>query len=259
MKTTLSTVLWLVSIVAPVSANAQTPVFPRDQIVSILEQTRTDCPLQWSTAHREGSPQRWDFIIAAVQRLDRASSGSVGGNWRRGNVGDLSMDGVTFRGTDGRFWFADVIGGAGGSNPSVTFNVTGEAPAHGFVSAADLPAPQIECNPGSDDPIDPPKDSDLTTTARTILEVVQGLRAQMDVLQSRVASLEASLASIAADARNAADRSGETKAIVQNTRDRLEDVIASQNTVADMLHNPPAYVGSTKAFGGSVRLTAEPR
>jgi hypothetical protein len=114
---------------AAAPAYAQTPVFPQAQISAILEQTARDCTRQWGNAHREGHPERYDYIIEAVKRLYLASGGTVGGNWRRVVIGDLSMDGLTIdmrepNGTIQRY-FADVIAGAGGPNPRLVFNVTG--------------------------------------------------------------------------------------------------------------------------------------
>lgn len=103
-----------------------TPQFPADQIKAILENLTREFPLDWSLAHRDGDPRRWNFIIRAIARLESASNGTVLGNWRRAVPGDLSMDGVSFLGQDWRWYFADVIGGAGGPNPTITFNVTGD-------------------------------------------------------------------------------------------------------------------------------------
>jgi hypothetical protein len=141
---------------------AQSPVFGGD-IAGILHQTAAACPRAWSKAHAEGDPERYDFIIEAVKRLYEASGGSVGGNWRRGDVGDLSMDGITVLASDGRYYFADVIGGAGGNNPTIGFRFdpanllrdrAGNYAPHGFVKASDLPRPAVACgtapnpNPG---------------------------------------------------------------------------------------------------------------
>ena len=151
---------------APAPLRAQTPVFPANRIVAILEQTATDCTRQWGNAHKEGSPERYDWIIEAVRRVYVASGGTVGGNWRRAIVGDLSMDGlsVLMQEPNGQqqYYFADVIAGAGGPNPRIVFAVTGMlrdgggayAP-HGFVKAGDLPPPVVGCGGTTIPPIDP--------------------------------------------------------------------------------------------------------
>jgi hypothetical protein len=110
------------------SAHAQTPIFPQAKIIAILEQTASDCQRQWKAAHGPTN-EKYDYIIEAVKRLYVASAGTVGGNWRRVVIGDLSMDGLTVdmrepNGTIQRY-FADVIAGAGGTNPRIVFNVTG--------------------------------------------------------------------------------------------------------------------------------------
>lgn len=93
----------------------------REEILAILHQTRADFPRAFQTAHTHSS-ERYDFIILATRRLIMASGGTVGGNWRRAAVGDLSMDGLSVENpADGRYYFADVIFGAGGPNPGITY------------------------------------------------------------------------------------------------------------------------------------------
>ena len=91
------------------------------EILAILNQTRADFPRAFQTAHTHSS-ERYDFIILATRRLFLASGGTVGGNWRRAAVGDLSMDGLSVENpADGRYYFADVIFGAGGCCPGITY------------------------------------------------------------------------------------------------------------------------------------------
>lgn len=156
MKRTLVLVILLGFL--SVTTGAQTPVYPADRILATLNAVVASCPRAWQHAHHPGDPERYDFIIHAAKRLYTESNGTVSANWRRGVHGDLSMDGLTFRATNDRFYFADVIGGAGGPSPSLTFNITGEAPSYGFVAPADLPAAVVACSadPGSECPVCPP-------------------------------------------------------------------------------------------------------
>lgn len=92
------------------------------EISTILNQVRAAYPRAWSLAHRSGTPERWDFIILATRRLFQASGGTIGANWRRAQVGDLSMDGLSVENpADGRYYFADVICGAGGPSPYICY------------------------------------------------------------------------------------------------------------------------------------------
>ena len=115
------------------------------EILAILNQVRAEFPRAFQTAH-SNSPERFDYIILATRRLFIASGGTVGGNWRRAAVGDLSMDGLSVENpADGRYYFADVIFGAGGPNPGITYvppfhdgallrDPSGRYASHGFVN-----------------------------------------------------------------------------------------------------------------------------
>jgi len=119
------------------------------EILAILNQTRADFPRAFQTAHTH-SAERYDFIILATRRLFLASGGTVGGNWRRAAVGDLSMDGLSVENpADGRYYFADVIFGAGGPNPGISYappfhsgallrDVSGNYAPHGFANPMTL-------------------------------------------------------------------------------------------------------------------------
>jgi hypothetical protein len=141
------------------AAVAQTPVYPKEQILTVLRDVARACPRAWDHAHVEGDRERLDFIIHAVRRLDAASGGKVGGNWRRADVGDLSADGLSYVAADGRVYFADVIARAKDRvdspwTPEIAFQSdansllrdrAGNYAPHGFVSAAQLPQPAVRC------------------------------------------------------------------------------------------------------------------
>jgi hypothetical protein len=142
------------------SAFAQSPVYPRDQILAVLHDVARGCPRAWERAHVQGDPERLDFIIYAVRQLDAVSDGKVGGNWRRADVGDLSADGLSYVATDGRVYFADVIARAKEHvdspwTPEIAFQSdansllrdrAGNYAPHGFVSAGQLPQPAVACS-----------------------------------------------------------------------------------------------------------------
>lgn len=190
-------VVALLAIASPAFAQ-----FSGDRINQILHEIATDCPRAWSNAHREGHPERYDFIIYAVQRLYAASGGTVGGNWRRAVIGDLSMDGISVDGfADGRR-FADVIVGAGGTNPMLGYRTPGPdallrdsagnyAP-HGFVHARDLPAPAVPCS--SSGPIDPPPPPPPPTIdLKLVLEAIAALQQLLERLHVKADELAGKL------------------------------------------------------------------
>lgn len=132
------------------------------QINALLHTTATNYPRAWQHAHHEGDPERYDFIIIAGKYLSMASGGDIGCNWRRGVQGDLSMDGISVL-IDGQWRFADVIGGAGGSNPTIGYRTPGPEAALrnssgayiGIAGVAD-PVPLKTHYPyGAPQPVDP--------------------------------------------------------------------------------------------------------
>jgi len=91
------------------------------EVVNILSQVRNAYPRAFLTAHTNSS-ERYDYIILACRALYQASGGTIGCNWRRAAVGDLSMDGLSVENpADNRYYFADVISGAGGPNPTIWY------------------------------------------------------------------------------------------------------------------------------------------
>jgi hypothetical protein len=93
------------------------------EILSILQSTVANYPRAWQHSHHSGDPERYDWIILASRALYQASGGTIGANWRRAVPGDLSMDGLSVENpADGRYYFADIIFGAGGPNPQVTYS-----------------------------------------------------------------------------------------------------------------------------------------
>jgi hypothetical protein len=118
----------------------------RGEILGHLRATQAAFPRAFNNAHREGNPEKWDFMILACRRLYQASGGTVGCNWRRASIGDLSMDGLSVENpSDGRYYFADVIGGAGGCCPELQYippfhrgalleDTSGRYAPHGFVN-----------------------------------------------------------------------------------------------------------------------------
>ncbi len=92
------------------------------EILGSLEDTQRRYPRAWQNAHREGHPERYDFMVLAGKALFVLSGGTVSLNWRRAVHGDLSMDGLSVENpSDGRYYFEDIIGGAGGATPQLKY------------------------------------------------------------------------------------------------------------------------------------------
>jgi hypothetical protein len=91
------------------------------QIRGHLLATAANYPRAFALAHGS-TGERYDYIILACRRLYQATGGTVGCNFRRAAIGDLSMDGLSVQNpANDRFYFADVIFGAGGPNPSIGY------------------------------------------------------------------------------------------------------------------------------------------
>lgn len=118
------------------------------EVSGTLEAVKRDYPRAWQHCHHEGDPERYDYIILAGRKLYPQGGGTVGCNWKRANVGDLSMDGLTVESpSNGRYYFDDVISGAGGSNPSISYQHPYHSEANLLRDAQGNYAPQGFANP----------------------------------------------------------------------------------------------------------------
>jgi hypothetical protein len=130
-----------------------------------VKQAAKDYPAQWSHAHVDGHPGKHDFILLLAARLHKKDP-RVGCNGKRGNPLDLSMDALNvLDDEDGpgrtpagkRCWVVDVIGGAGGSNPTPIWNAFSDPQA----SSGAWVAPKIASLPTPQYPPYPPNESDV--------------------------------------------------------------------------------------------------
>jgi hypothetical protein len=228
------------------------------QINTILHATKDQNPRAWEMAHRENHAERYDFIILAIRALWPAGGGAVGGNWRRGVHGDLSMDGISVN-IGGEWRFADVIVGAGGSNPSLGYRTPGPEAAlrnssgqyigeAGVAKPQDLPPVVGTPTPPVDPPVDPPPvdPPPPAVNLQPVLDAIAAMRQQVSVHTSLIQE-----ARHAAD--TAASRADDARVIAQNTRDRLEDLNKELLAIKSAAENPPTYKGSA-GFLGTVTL-----
>jgi hypothetical protein len=143
-------------------------------INDILHRVKDAYPRAWGNAHHEGHPERYDWNILAGKALqaENVKAGgtpdAIGCNWRRADVGDLSMDGLSVMGPDGRYYFADIIVGAGGPNARPNYRTpfndasllrdrAGQYAPHGFADPSKLNTHfQYDYHhPSQPDPIEP--------------------------------------------------------------------------------------------------------
>lgn len=246
-------------VVSGLPAAAQTPKFPAHDILRILEETRDACPRAWRNAHRRDTGEQFDFVIEAVKRLYAASGGTVGGNWRVGRVGDLSMDGITVEATDGRYYFSDIIIAAGTDDARLTFGISegtllrdgagnyiGEL---GFVPAHALPAPRVPCAaapppPPSEPPPPPPPPPSVNLTP--VLDAIAQLRLQVEALRAQLDAMREKVDQAAYESLQAALRASDIKTAIEALKAR------------PIAEGFPTYVGRVPMFGGTVTLTPQP-
>jgi hypothetical protein len=221
-----------------------------DQIRDSLQSTWNAFPKARGYAHQIGHPAAWDYNILAgrlVQAANIAAGGSaeaIGCNWRRAVVGDLSMDGLSvLNPADGRYYFEDIIVGAGASNARVKYShpfsdaqllrdASGQYAPHGYADPRGLtthfeydvkppvePPPPVVVPPPVPVPVpvpEPPMDSELHHKIGLILtgqsfDINQGaaLRKDADELRRMLVEVVDLLANARleiAEARAALDR-----------------------------------------------------
>jgi hypothetical protein len=137
------------------------PIPNRSDIVQL---TKEKYPRAWSRAHHPNDPEAHDFIILCARRLFDTDI-NFGLNGKRGSS-DLSWDAINWR-KPGELNVIDVIGAAGGPNPTVQWGVTnttgkwfnpydfetrfnyGETPVP-IPPTPPIPVPQLPPYPGDD-------------------------------------------------------------------------------------------------------------
>lgn len=99
---------------------------------SYVTDTKNKYPRAWSKCHHDGDPEAWDFIILTAQAINKVDP-LIGLNGKRGDPNNWSWDALNWRGdSDDPPNVIDCVAGAGGSNPSPTWQVTNTTGA--FVS-----------------------------------------------------------------------------------------------------------------------------
>jgi hypothetical protein len=220
----------------------------------IVEQLAAQYPQEWWDAHRPsgGGPKTEAFIRRLAWVLHSTVDPRFGLNGKRGDPADISDDVVCFDGVSvlGDFdptrgnapvTVLDVIGGAGGPNPTPQWGPVGPSPRAAWVrpepvggvssggGGTPLPAPPV--------PVPGPDLARVLARLDALVAATSALRAQLD-------AIEASSAAAASEALKAAARASEIKT-------QLENLPASKPF--------PRYKGRVpKAFGGSTDVILTP-
>ena len=225
------------------------------EVIAIGNRVIAQYPRAWSHCHREGDPERYDFIILFGRAANKSpiirKTHVAGINGKRGNERDLSMDILDFLAngdTNLRDIIAvDVLENAGDPARQRIYytDITNPAGA-GAVWLDPFAWPTKFSYPDDGGPIDPPDDGDdddpPVDPPATTPEWAKQLIAQVASLHSKVD-----------DARTQAARavalSEATEANVRNLMERVEVVIHQNETIAQLLRNPPRYVGRIPLAG----------
>lgn len=172
-----ATILCLLLWAAPAAAQ-----IPNGQ--GTLDRVAREQPAAWACAHT-GRGCSWDWIRIAACELHKENP-RFGLNGKRGNPNDLSMDVIAWKGegvqpdavNGGRMQLFDVIGGAGGPDPRVVWNLIDDGTAGAWVDPGSNcgGAPGGGGGGGGTEPQPQPKPTDLTPLLQKLDQVVVELR-----------------------------------------------------------------------------------
>lgn len=169
-----------------------------DEIAHVGRAIRERYPLDWAQAHN-GDPDSGSLFVRRWAGALRARGINVGVNGKRGGT-EPSQDILTFpianggntdtSGRYGRILIVDVIGGAGGPNPSLQFNdVSAPAPGRFLdpwgVDDVSVPSPPpVVVPPPPTPPTEPPVPSPPPVDAQAIAAAI------LAALEPRLAAIE---------------------------------------------------------------------
>jgi hypothetical protein len=195
---TLTAIVYAFLIAHAFGQYAPSEVASRDvqaRVLAIGEQVKAEHPTAWRNAHNAGEPQGSEFVRRWAIKLKAAGilacvNGKRGGDTLSQDVLDFPVTSGGAQDTSGRYpriVIADVIAGAGGSNPSLTFGDVSEfAPGkciepklEAGESGGGTPPP---VDPG---PVTPPVVTPPPTETGPILAELRALRAAVDELRAR--------------------------------------------------------------------------
>jgi hypothetical protein len=211
---------------------------------SVVQAVSDADPARFRRAHT-GQPGEDDWIKAVAAAL-HAEDPRWGLNGKRGDPNVLSLDVVTFRvgPTDRHVEAFDICGACGGGNPSVVWNditnyaTMGQPGTAIWVKPEGVPVPV---------PTPAPVPVPQPPSNQPVLEAIAALGVSLAEIHNRLTVLETVAGDIGAKATSAAHDAKELNAARH----------AGWPAVGGPAGPWPVYVGSTKPFGGAVRLTPE--
>lgn len=240
----MKTLLLVLSLLLPAQALAQIPNH-RDAVADIAELF----PEAWACAHT-GRACSDDYIKLLASYLHYEVDARFHLNGKRGNPNDISDDAICFDGVSVKgdvdptrnnapVTVLDVIGGAGGPNPTPQWGAVG--PATPRPHAACVKPERIHDTWGSKTPPPTPTPTPSPSPAPTVdlsevIAKLDALRAEQSALVDRIDALAAHLGRVE-----------------QQVHKNGGEVLESKQ----LLLNPPAYRGSI--FGKGFSLNPEPR
>jgi hypothetical protein len=236
---------------------AHSAAFAQPNYLSHVEAATQRWPAAWAQAGHEGA-QKYDFIKILASYLHYEVDAAVGLNGKYQSNASISDDGIAILGpcpitnispenTGRAMCFIDVIVASGSAAQRPAWqNLSGTTPSQGYW----IKPPRVHDSGPTKPPVPPVTPTPVAVDLQPVLDAIAALTTKVDAI-----------AALAVDARdaasNAADRAGETKAIMQDARDRIETLVTTQHVLLEQLANPPTYVGSTRAFGGRLELRPE--
>lgn len=274
--------LVLAFVLSAAQAFAQVPNY-----LAQVEACAVKFPDAYNCAHVDSRNCKADFVIFCARDIQQSTGDTrLGVNWKRGNVGDLSLDVFAYKGgptTDrvngGGMSVIDILSCAGGDP-----GVCSQRPAWQVHTASDSPVgawvDPFSVNPsaggGSTTPpagggtTNPPASGGGSVNLGPVLDKLAGLDGKLNSLQAEVAGLKQVVQGLQGDLLDrdfvvsAVDRFGRQLDYIQgktegvaatadDTRRRLEDVVQTVNLISSMQFSFPEYKGSVLGFGVTLR------
>lgn len=190
----------------------------------VVSRLAAQYPDEWKKAHKPsgGGPETEAFIRRVAYVLHTTVDPHFGLTGKRGDPNDISDDALCYDGVsvlgdrdptrgNAPVTVIDVIGGAGGPNPTVTWNPVGPAPSAAWVKPE--PVGSGSADGGTPSPTSPqPTGPDLTP----ILNTLKSLDAKITTIGELVLAQRATLDQAAFESLNAASRASEIKTQIEN-------------------------------------------
>ena len=231
----------------------------------IVEKLAQEFPQEWWSAHRPsgGGPETEAFIRRLAWVLHSTVDARFGLCGKRGNPADISDDAICFDGfsalgdvdpTRGNVpvTVLDVIGGAGGPNPSPQWGPAGPAtPRPHAAWVRPVPVGGTSSG-GGGTPLTTPPSTPPAPDLSGLVKRLDALLQEVSALHRKVDDLGQALSGVADDAEMAAYEAAQGAGRASDIKTQIASLPASRRA--------PAYVGRfPKPFGGSTEVTLTPQ